>query len=332
MTLGGKPSPVYVVSDDEVAAGKFTVEAGPAIAVSSLSALARGVSGGHAMPVYVVDAGYVNANGIRDGLRATPVVDTTGTRPVGGLQRATPVYVTYGTLGSGGGEPETSGLSAEAIAAMAAWWKMDEESGTRVDSHGDHDASVASGAPGYVEGVIENAVSLASATADFLQTDTHADMMGGARDWTICFWVNFSSLNSESYLLSDMISFYIWNIDDYVIMEVVDEFLDPVAAAEGYFTLDQWEFMVFWYNSSEGQAYFQLNDDEPVTTSTSPGTVPSPQPSLLSFGTTFYEGLYADASLDEVAWFPGHILSAEDRTFLYNSGSGVTYEEATGIV
>ena len=68
MTLGGKPTPVYVVTDEEIAAGYFTVEAGSAIAVSQLEVEARGVSGGLAIPVYPVSAEYVNEYGLREGI------------------------------------------------------------------------------------------------------------------------------------------------------------------------------------------------------------------------------------------------------------------------
>lgn len=98
MTIGGKATPVYVVTDEEIASGAFTVEAGPAIAISVLSASGRGVIGGNTIPVYPVNAAYVATNGVRDGLNAMPVVNLTNVRPVGNLQRAIPVYVTYGSL------------------------------------------------------------------------------------------------------------------------------------------------------------------------------------------------------------------------------------------
>lgn len=100
--------PVYVVTDAEIAAGQFTVEAGPAVVVSSLDVADRGVAGGNAIPVYPVDAAYVNTHGIRGGLQGTPVIDATAFREVGDLQRAIPVYVTYGTLGSAPTPPTPS--------------------------------------------------------------------------------------------------------------------------------------------------------------------------------------------------------------------------------
>ncbi len=105
MTLGGKSTPVYIVTDAEVVSGRFTIASGPAITVSSLDILARGVGGGPAMPVYIINTAEVNRRGLHGGLQATPVVDMAGVRPVSGLQQAVPVYVTYGSLGDGGATP-----------------------------------------------------------------------------------------------------------------------------------------------------------------------------------------------------------------------------------
>jgi len=99
VTLGGKLIPIYVVTDAEVASGKFTIAPGYAIAIASLDAVSRGVSGGYAMPVYVVDTAEAGRRGIYGGLEATPVADLTSVRAVGGLQQATPVYVIGGSLG-----------------------------------------------------------------------------------------------------------------------------------------------------------------------------------------------------------------------------------------
>lgn len=98
MTIAGKPTPVYVVTDTQVASGQFTIAPGKAIAVSALNASVRGVSGGNAVPVYVVDAAEAQRRGLADGLEGIPVTDMTTYRPDYGLQQAIPVYVVYGTL------------------------------------------------------------------------------------------------------------------------------------------------------------------------------------------------------------------------------------------
>jgi len=95
MTQGGKSTPVYIVTDEEIASGAFTVEAGSAIPISLLESTNRGVMGGNSTPIYIVDADYVGSHGIKDGLQALPVVDLTNVRPISSPHRAIPAYITH---------------------------------------------------------------------------------------------------------------------------------------------------------------------------------------------------------------------------------------------
>lgn len=93
MTIGGKPEPVYVVTDAQIASGEFTIAPGPVIAVTVLNSSVRGVGGGNAMPIYVVDEAEALRRGLMHGLQGMPICDMTTDRSDYGLQQAQAVYV-----------------------------------------------------------------------------------------------------------------------------------------------------------------------------------------------------------------------------------------------
>lgn len=87
---GGKPQPIYVVTQAELDSGAFRLQPGPATKVVGLQGATRGVLAGPSQPVFVVSGSY--ERGIEGGV-AIPVSNMTSTtRPVEhGL--AIPVYV-----------------------------------------------------------------------------------------------------------------------------------------------------------------------------------------------------------------------------------------------
>lgn len=86
---GGKSQGVYVVSDAEIASGAFRVAPGPAIRVTGMATATRGVEGGPAIPVYVVND--PTARGVEGG-KPIPMSNLTGIRlPIHDL--AIPIYV-----------------------------------------------------------------------------------------------------------------------------------------------------------------------------------------------------------------------------------------------
>lgn len=117
MTIAGKPTPVYVVTAAQIASGEFTIAPGKVMAVSSLDASVRGVSGGSAVPVYVVDETEARRRGIQGGLQGMPVSDATAYRVDYGLQQAIPVYVVSGSLGV----PPTPPVPPEAVTGNPMW-------------------------------------------------------------------------------------------------------------------------------------------------------------------------------------------------------------------
>lgn len=75
---------------------------------------------------------------------------------------------------------------------LAAWWSLNETSGTRNDSHGTNHLTVG-GSTSYAAGLVGNAVDLEAATLDYLSVADNASMSMGGTDFTIAGWVRLES-------------------------------------------------------------------------------------------------------------------------------------------
>lgn len=87
-----------------------------------------------------------------------------------------------------------------------------------------------------------------------------------------------------------------------------------------------WHFFNQWRDSTDGKVRLQI-DDGAVNVSSSASN-PSPNLSPLVFGANGTGGSgYLNGRLQRFGWIKGAILTAAERTWLYNSGAGRTYAE-----
>lgn len=207
---------------------------------------------------------------------------------------------------------------------MVACWSLEEASGTRNDSVGSNhltdNNTVLSSA-----GVVGDAALFVKSNTEYLSRASNASLQSGDIDFMMVLWVYPETLppESEGYHL---VSKFLGSTNEYTlsINASVDKFkLDYGSGAlqsSVALSADTWYFVVAWHDSVNNQLGIQINNGTPETTSYSGGATAGNSPFYLSLLTAPNVGEH-DGLLDEVGLWK-RLLTSDERTELYNSGSG----------
>lgn len=227
--------------------------------------------------------------------------------------------------------PALTGLSGMGIcigpsgllASLISYWKLEETSGTRYDS-------VVASANNLTDentvtqgvGVNGNAAQLVSANLERLSIADNPSLSMGDIDFTIAVWANLDTNQAWATPIAKYTEYMVQRngagsyrfgvTHDGATFKYVDSLVTPSTAT--------WYFIVAWHDSVANTINIQINN----------GTAQSAAHTLGVFnGTHFFalgdtEGAWFNGRLDEAAVWK-RVLTATERTNLYNSGNGVTY-------
>lgn len=221
---------------------------------------------------------------------------------------------------------------------LVAYWKLDETSGNRLDSHGSNTLTD-NGSVGSTTGKQGNAVDIDGATATLSVASNSALQLPG--DWTISVWVYPHVVDAA--IAGEVPYFpYVLGKDDNTDRNYAIRFFDTldasptieaaVGTSSGFQRLawsasvsaNTWYHIVTWYVSATTTLYLSVNNGTPVSTVLT-GTLTVGNASLIfgkrgdSTSGSLYDGLVDEPGI----W--KRVLSSNERTALYNSGVGVTY-------
>lgn len=313
MTQAGPAIPVIAVTDR-------SADGGPALRVAVVSD-GRATEGGLSRPVIVVSDGRPT-----QGNDPVPVVVATGAQ-AGRIMAgpAIPVYVVSGSLNP---TPPSSLLTS-----IAAYWALEEASGTRVDATGRGNDLSPVNTPGNAAGKVGNGYAGVFANSTYLSLADSADLSMGDIDFTIACWVKFSepvattsgfitkwndSANNREWFLGKFSSRFQFGISSNGTLETFRQ-----ATTFGAPLQNTWYFIVAWHDSVANTINIQVND----------GVVDSTAYALGGRDGTaaFRLGAYRDTAFNFLTGTidePGvwkRVLTVAERTALYNSGNGRTY-------
>lgn len=218
------------------------------------------------------------------------------------------------------------GRSSTLLNDILAYWNLDETSGTRADSVGTADLTSVNSV-GSATGKINDAASFVSSPVKYL-VRSDPGLVNFSVSKTLVGWVRLSALVNNSGMIEfndgsgyckvrinslGTLNFILFN-SDFSGNVFVNH---PTTLLE-----DTWYFIVAWFDSSSKIAYIQL-DNGTVYDS---GSALSGTPPV---GTNIYIGIDSqfaslDGEVDEVGVW-NKILTADEKTELYNSGNGKTY-------
>jgi len=237
-----------------------------------------------------------------------------------------------------GSAPKSTSFSPDAGSNLStdliSYWKLDEASGTRLDSYSNNDltdnATVTQN-PGRAG--IGYAGQFTAANSEYLSITDNAELSVGNIDFTLAFWVYVDSLGANRTIASkfaDTTPTREWRLrynngDAAFEFQVVDS-SGGVASVETTESISTgtWYFIVCWHDASADTINIQLNNGTVHSASHTTGVNDSTEDFRLgadkSSGSV---GSFWDGRIDEVGFWK-RILTTQERTDLYNGGNGTT--------
>lgn len=229
-------------------------------------------------------------------------------------------------------------MSNPGVTSLISWWSLDEESGTRNDSHGTNHLTDVNTVL-YAAGKQGNAADFEVSNFEYLTIASNATLQMGDIDFTIAFWMNLESTGSRTFVSKyDTAA----GKREYLVLFEGGELRFGVSAdGNAVVTLDwgptpslaTWYFVVAWHDATANTINIQVNDGTPTSAAHSTGLSTGTGTFMLgalSLSGTPYTVYMHDGLLDEVSIWK-RVLTDEERTWLFNSGDGRAYSELATI-
>ena len=216
--------------------------------------------------------------------------------------------------------PASSTLNTDLI----SYWKLDETSGTRVDSEptGTPQDLTDNGTVTSNTGIISNAGQFTAANNEYLSRADSADLSVGNIDFSLSAWVYMDS-KSEQYIVSKHTSSYYVRYDggsdrfQFVVQGSAvsaNNFGSPSTAT--------WYLIIAWHDSVNDLIGISVNNGTANTASFSSGALDTAHD--FNIGTVNnLTSVDWNGRIDEVGFWK-KVLSSTERTELYNAGAGKT--------
>jgi len=216
-----------------------------------------------------------------------------------------------------------SSAAVPLITGLAAYWKLEEASGTRVDSVTGivlTDGNTVTSNPG-IQGT---AAQFTTVNSEYLTVlDTTTLRMGTS--FTIAFWCYPDTASQGNWMVAKFTT-----SQGYAVYLTTGQLRCTIGSAGGntdaVSTLvpatAAWSFVVAWVDATAGLIWLQLNNGTPQSTA----LVSAQTEGTAAFfiGARSSTQSFFNGRLDEVGMWK-RMLTAADRTTLYNAGAGRTY-------
>lgn len=214
---------------------------------------------------------------------------------------------------------------------LISHWKLDEASGSALDAYGSNDLTDI-GSVGSVAGKINNARDF-SGTKYFTRGDNADLSIAGSVDFTFACWVKIDDKSSTRAILSkfsnagnqrayaidylassDRFRFYVSSTGADSVIVTADTLGSPSTGT--------WYFIIAWHDATADTINIQVNNGTADSAAHSAGVYDNTAAFLLGARDG---GSYLDGALDEISFWKGRILTAGEKTALWNGGAGVDF-------
>jgi len=230
-----------------------------------------------------------------------------------------------------GFSPDTSGTLDT---GLAAYWNLEEASGTRFDPVGDNDLTDNNTVTQAV-GIVGNAGQFTRANTEFLSHVDNLDLSTGDIDFTIAGWAYLDSTSNQLTLISKGNWAGIAQAEYKIEFIVSSSKLQLVVSSDGggggtagviassTQTTGTWYFVVAWHDSINNTINIQIDNGTVSSIAHSAGVFDGTE--SFQIGSRNGAGSIPwDGRIDEVGFWK-KVLTAQERTDLYNGGSGNTF-------
>jgi hypothetical protein len=220
----------------------------------------------------------------------------------------------------------TATIPSSLLTGIIAFWKLGEASGTRNDSVGSNHLSD-NNTVTQATGKVGNGADFTAINNESLSITDNADLSLESTDFTISLWLNADLMGAYRRILGKSdggtsIEYLLqWNTGDFFTIYAGNgSTFDSTNFAAQSLTTGTWYFVVLWKDTGSGFLNIQVNNGTPETLSTIyPNTATGLGFFIGGIGTEYFDGV-----IDAVGVWK-RVLTADERTALYNSGNGIEY-------
>lgn len=247
------------------------------------------------------------------------------------------MFAPVGFLGSGmgsasGGAPPANPLAASILSKLSTFWPLDDAAAFGAEPKGGKTLTTLTaissvvGVRGDVAAGFNGTTSVASAADDPILDVSGAP---GAHCFFGWYYSNSNTGNRTLITKWDTNSAPNMGYDfaiaspNLVFSEKQGSNYNQVSVASP--ATGAWHFAVGWVDPVDSKQRFQI-DDGTIQVSTLASTAGS-NSTPLSFGNSTVGSLALNGRLQRWGWMNADILTAAERTYLYNAGQGKTYAE-----
>lgn len=215
---------------------------------------------------------------------------------------------------------------------LVAYWPLNENSGTREDVRGANNLAEINGTVSAQPGIQDQAARFQAVEQRHLSIGDNPDVSTGDIDFTIAAWVYLDTITDHRTILAkgDTVN---GCGDEYLLwyqgtarnfrFEINCQAKQAIAASFGAPVAGTWYFVAAWHDAAAGTVNIQVNNG-PVDSTTTAGIAPPDTTHSLriGMGSDAFANPF-DGRIDEVGFWK-RVLIAQERTDLYNGGSGNT--------
>lgn len=215
-------------------------------------------------------------------------------------------------------------------------WKLDEASGNALSISGTNDFTD-NNTVGSGTGKINNARDFEAGSLEYFSLEDNAALSFGDEGCTFALWINAESLDTFRTLFSkddfttreyalyyDVVT---GKFSFFVTSDGTNGTLSEVKTTAASFSTATWYLAICTHDAAANEIAISINAGTPDTASHSGGIFDGTVDFLLGSG----PGTYWDGLIDEFhVW--RRVLTSDERTQLYNGGSGLAYPFTTNAV
>ena len=224
---------------------------------------------------------------------------------------------------------------------LVSYWKLDEASGDAIDAHGSNDLTDVNGV-GTGTGIINGARDFERDSLQYLTIASNSDLSIASIsvDYEFSCWVNLETNSTNKQIITKRTTQLVGASLEYMLRidggTPVVYWGDPVnfnsvGDATGALSTGTWYFFTFGYTTATSRFFITRNAAaETFSVVTTNQQVAGSNPFGIggnNFGTANED---MDGLIDEVGFWKGRILTADERTELYNGGAGLSYDNFGG--
>jgi hypothetical protein len=229
-------------------------------------------------------------------------------------------------------------VSAQLASSLTSFWEMGEVSGTRSDSHGTNHLTDNNTVTQAV-GKVGSAAHFTRASSEYLSIADNATLSVGGISFTWAGWVYIDAIAAGDWMNIIGKEGASASVTDYGLRYTTADSINRFtffiggssysviqADAFGAASTATWYFIVAWHDTSNNTINIQVNNG--TIDSVARSAAPVDGTSALHIGSmgSAGPGRYWDGRIDQFGFWRRTLTSTE-KTWLYNGGTGRTYDE-----